>query len=97
MNHIFKYKCKKCGKIIESDMPPRHIQICDLYFIRNHLFENIKHKKRITYPKTAIWRYSEEYESEYPTNSELPIEVVTGLYKKYITEFKFKKSEVKGC
>lgn len=30
MNHIFKYKCKKCGKIIESDMPPRHIQICDL-------------------------------------------------------------------
>ena len=68
--------------------------LCDLYFIRNHLFDNIKKKKRITYPKTAIWRYSEEYESEYPTNSELPIEVVTELYKKYITEFKFKKSEV---
>ena len=46
--------------------------------------------------KTAIWRYSKEYESEYPTNSELPIEVVTELYKKYITEFKFKKSEVQN-
>ena len=45
-------------------------------------------------PTTAIWRYSKEYESEYATNSELPIEVVTELYKKYITEFKFKKGEV---
>ena len=44
--------------------------------------------------KTAIWRYSKEYSSEYPTNSELPIEVVTELYKKYITEFKFKKDNV---
>ena len=34
--------------------------------------------------KTAIWRYSKEYESDYPTNSELPIEVVTELYKEYI-------------
>ena len=68
--------------------------LCDLYFIREHLYENIEHKKRITYPKTAIWRYSKEYKSEYPTNSELPIEVVCELYKKYITEFKFKKSEV---
>lgn len=35
-------------------------------------------------PKTAIWRYSKEYESDYPTNSELPIEVVCELYKEYI-------------
>ena len=47
--------------------------------------------------KTAIWRYSREYSSEYPTNSELPIEVVTELYRKYITEFKFKKSEVSNA
>ena len=32
----------------------------------------------------AIWRYSKEYKSEYPTNSELPIELVTELYKEYI-------------
>lgn len=70
--------------------------LCDLYFIRNYLFDNIKHKKRITYPKTAIWRYSKEYDSEYPTNSELPIEVVCELYKKYLLEFKgFGKKEVK--
>lgn len=65
----------------------------DLYKIRNDLFDSIKKKKRITYPKVAIWRYSKEYESEYATNSELPIEVVCELYKKYIIEFKFKKSE----
>lgn len=45
--------------------------------------------------KTAIWRYSKEYESEYPTNSELPIEVVCELYKNYLCEFKgFGKKEV---
>ena len=44
--------------------------------------------------KTAIWRYSKEYGSEYPTNSALDIDLVCELYKKYITEFKFKKSEV---
>ena len=66
----------------------------DLYKIRNDLFDSIKKKKRITYPKTAIWRYSKEYESEYPTNSELPIEVVCELYKKYLFEFKgFKVKE----
>lgn len=42
----------------------------------------------------AIWRYSKEYESEYPTNSELPIDVAVAEYKKYI-DWKFKKSEVK--
>jgi len=66
----------------------------DLYKIRNDLFDSIKKKKRITYPKTAIWRYSKDYESEYPTNSELPIEVVCELYKKYLFEFKrFKVKE----
>lgn len=41
----------------------------------------------------AIWRYSKEYKSVYSSNVNLPIEVVTELYKKYITEFKFKKGE----
>ena len=68
--------------------------LLDLYKIRDDLYENIGYKYRFRCPKTAIWRYSKEYESEYPTNSELPIEVVCELYKKYITEFKFKKSEV---
>ena len=43
--------------------------------------------------ETAIWRYSKEYESEYETNSELPIDVAVAEYKKYI-DWKFKKSEV---
>lgn len=44
---------------------------------------------------TAIWRYSKEYESEYETNSELPINVVTELYKDYI-KWKFERKEVKS-
>ena len=68
----------------------------DLYMIKDNLYEHIEKKRRITYPKTAIWRYNKDYLSEYPTDSELPIEVVTGLYKKYITEFKFMKSEVQN-
>lgn len=46
--------------------------------------------------KTAIWRYSKEYSSEYPTNSELDIDLVCKLYKTYLCEFKwFGKKEVK--
>lgn len=47
------------------------------------------------YPKTAIFRYVKEYVefTGYESNSELPIEVVTELYKKYITEFKFAKEK----
>ena len=45
--------------------------------------------------KTAIWRYSKEYSSEYPTNSELDIDLVCELYKTYLREFKgFGKKEV---
>ena len=44
---------------------------------------------------TAIWRYSKEYSSDYPTNSELDIDLVCELYKKYLREFKgFGKREV---
>ena len=49
--------------------------------IRSDLFKVATDFKK---PTTAIWRYSKEYSSEYATNSELPIEVVTELYKKYI-------------
>ncbi len=69
--------------------------LCDLNKIRNDLFEHIEKKKRITYPKTAIWRYSKDYQSEYESNSELPIDIVCELYKKYLLEFKgFGKKEV---
>lgn len=64
---------------------------------RNYLWQEAK-KSRTPNEliKTAIWRYSKEYESEYATNSELPIEVVCELYKKYLCEFKGfgKKNEV---
>ena len=33
---------------------------------------------------TAIWRYSKDYESKYPTNSELPIDICVEEYKKYL-------------
>ena len=38
--------------------------------------------------ETAIWRYSKEYSSDYPTNSELPIEECCEQYRKYL-EWKF--------
>lgn len=66
----------------------------DLYKIKNDLWDSINRKKRIRYPKTAIWRYSKEYSSAYATNSELPIEVVTELYKTYLREFKGFSKEV---
>ena len=68
--------------------------INDWYDIRRDMLlnNNVSIYKPL-FPTTAIWRYSKDYKSEYPTNSELPIDVVCELYKKYITEFKFKKSE----
>ena len=58
----------------------------DLYKIRNDLFDSIKKKKRITYPKTAIFRYVKEYSefTKYETNSELPIDIAVNEYKKYV-------------
>lgn len=60
-----------------------------LYNIRQDLFELIKHKRRITYPKTAIFRYKKGYNTKYKTNIELPIEECTKEYKKYIETYKF--------
>jgi len=65
----------------------------DLLQIENDLFNHLDGN---LIPKTAIWRYSKEYSSEYATNSELPIEVVCELYKKYLLEFKgFGKKEMR--
>ena len=64
----------------------------DLLQIENDLFNHLDGN---LIPKTAIWRYSKEYESEYPTNSELDIDLVCELYKTYLREFKgFGKKEV---
>lgn len=41
------------------------------------------------YTKTAIFRYKKDYKSQYPTNSELPINVAIEEYKKYL-EWKIK-------
>lgn len=57
----------------------------DLLQIENDLFNHLDGN---LIPKTAIWRYSKEYESEYPTNSELPIDICVEEYKKYL-EWKF--------
>ena len=45
-------------------------------------------------PKTAIFRYSKDYECKIPTNTELPIDECIEEYKKYI-EWK-KEKGVKG-
>lgn len=42
---------------------------------------------------TAIWRYSKEYEREYESNSELPIDIAVEQYKKYLN-WKFRKDEI---
>ena len=70
------------------------MSMATVYKIDNIMSDLFKVATDFKKPKTAIWRYSKEYSSEYATNSELPIEVVCELYKKYITEFKFKESEV---
>lgn len=64
--------------------------LCDLYKIKDDLYSNIEHKKRITYPKTVIFRYKQGYKSEYITNTELPINIAVEEYKKYLN-WKFKK------
>ena len=42
---------------------------------------------------SAIFRYKQGYECEYKSNSELPIDIATVEYKKYLN-WKFKKDEV---
>lgn len=60
------------------------MSMATVYKIDNIMFDLFKVATDFKKPKTAIWRYSKEYESEYSTNSELPIEVVCELYKEYI-------------
>ena len=62
-----------------------------LYKITNSLFDSLNSgdiNKRI---KTGIFRYKKGYESEYKTNSELPIKQLCWEYRKYIENFKFPK------
>jgi len=59
-----------------------------------HDFKTNRHTWCSIIPQTAIWRYNKEYKSEYPTNSELSIDVVTKLYKDYV-EWKLKQGEIK--
>ena len=71
------------------------MSMATVYKIDNILSDLFKVATDFVEPKTAIWRYSKDYESEYMSNSELPIEVVTELYKTYLREFKgFEKKEV---
>ena len=62
--------------------------LCDLYYIRDDLYSNIKYKKRITYPKSAIFRYKKGYLSNWENNSNLPIDICCKEYKKYLRDFK---------
>ena len=64
-----------------------------LYKVRDDLWDKIEHKKRITYPKTCIFRYKKGYNSKYTSNSELPLAEGIKEYRKYIEEFKFPKCQ----
>ena len=66
--------------------------------IKKDLWDNIEHKKRISYPKVAIFRYVKEYAefTEYESNSELPIDVAISEYKRYL-EYKEKEYNKKRC
>ena len=75
----------------KNNLNLKHRTFVNIQTILQSLNSNLSNKP----VETAIWRYSKEYSSEYATNSELPIEVVTELYKKYLLEFKgFGKKEV---
>lgn len=66
--------------------------LLNLYNIRQDLIESTEHRKRIRYPKTAIFRYVKEYSefTQYKTNSELPFDIAVEEYKKYV-EWKVSK------
>ena len=66
----------------------------DLSDIRYDLADSLDHYKRCCKPKTAVFRYKEGYVSKYPSNSELPFDICVEEYKKYITEYKFRKEKI---
>lgn len=73
-----------------------HITRVKLYNIQEDLLDyaynyKLNNKNYNVVPKTVIWRYSKSYSSKYETDSELPIDIGTELYIKYIKEYKFKK------
>jgi hypothetical protein len=59
--------------------------------IKNNLMYSIENKNNID---TAIFRYSKDYQSDIPTNTELPIDECIEQYKKYVEWKKLK--DVKG-
>ena len=68
----------------------------DTYMIKDALCELVRGKKRITYPKTAIFRYKKGYVSKYKSNSELPLEECCKAYREYIETFKFPVKEIEN-
>lgn len=68
--------------LIDVDLKPK--TAVDLKKIEYDLAESVEKKKRIVYPKAAIFRYKKGYESKYLTNSELPFEECIKEYKEYL-------------
>ena len=68
--------------LIDLNLKPK--TAVDLKKIEYDLADSIEKKKRITYPKTAIFRYKKGYNSNYKSNSELPIEECIKEYKEYL-------------
>ena len=56
----------------------------DISKIEEDVIKYIGENKRGVHPRTAIFRYSKDYISDIPSNSELPIEICIKEYERYI-------------
>lgn len=68
--------------ILHLNVKPK--TLLDTYKIKEDLWNQVRGKKRITYPKSAIFRYSKQYESNIPSKTELPLNDCIQEYKKYV-------------
>lgn len=67
--------------------------IIDINNIHNDLFcfADLKKSHKDIKPQKAIFRYKEGYQSQYQTNTLLPIHEAVKEYRKYIIKYKFPK------
>ena len=77
-----------------SHIKMKNKTLYDTYMIKSNFYDKIKHRKRISYPKTAVFRFKKDYKCKYKTNTELPIQEAVEQYRKYLS-WKFPK-EVKN-
>ena len=90
-NRYFTYRyMKRLWYIALSETNIKPETSLKLYKIMNALFDSASADNAFDLNiKTGIFRYKKGYESEFPSNTELPIRTCVNEYRKYITTFKF--------